>query len=247
MKQFIVIFILALASCSAPLTVSNVSYAERRMTDSIAADDPHTEAIIKPYRDSMQAEMKQVVVISDTVLTKQTPESDLGDLLADIMLLKSRQYAHRNVDVAIINTGGIRATQLHAGKITTENVFELMPFDNKIVLLELDGATTQKLFDRLATAGGTPIAGARYVINSGKATGATIAGKAIDPVAKYTISISDYLANGGDNLDLLKTVAQINTGVFVRDAFMEGFKDMYAKGQHLKSVKDGRVTIVHNN
>jgi len=249
MKQvFVFLSLVFLMACSRPLTLTQVSYAERRMTDSLTAFDPQVESTIRPYRDSMQAEMKQVIVVSDTILTKQMPESDLGDLLAEILLAKSQEYTHRKVDVAVINFGGIRITQLPAGNITNENAFELMPFDNKIVLLELDGATTQKLFDRMAKAGGVPVAGARYVIDTAKrAINITIQGKAIDPASKYTLAISDYLANGGDNLDILKPIPQISTGHLLRDAFIEGFKDMNAKGQHLRSVKDGRVSVIKSN
>jgi 2',3'-cyclic-nucleotide 2'-phosphodiesterase (5'-nucleotidase family) len=228
------------------MAVTQVSYAERRMSDSLTASDPHIEAVIRPYRDSMAAEMKQVLVISDTVLTKQQPESDLGNLLAEILLDKSQKYAHRKVDVAVINFGGIRITQLPKGNITNENAFELMPFDNKIVLLELEGMILQKLFDKMASMGGTPIAGARYSIDNAKATNISIQSKPLDVTAKYTIAISDYLANGGDNLDMLKPVPQTSTGVLLRDAFIEGFKDINAKGQHLKSIKDGRVSMVKN-
>ena len=248
MKQYLIFLsVVFLVSCSRPMTVSQVNYAERRMSDSLTAYDPHVEAIIKPYRDSMDAEMKQVLVISDTILTKQMPESDLGNLLAEILLDKSQKYAHHKVDVAVINFGGIRITQLPKGQITKENAFELMPFDNKIVLLELDGATVQKLFDRMAGAGGVPVAGARYKIDNGKATGITIQGTAFVIAAKYTIAISDYLANGGDNLDILKSIPQVSTGILLRDAFIEGFTDINAKGQHLKSIKDGRVSVVYKN
>lgn len=247
MKQFFVaISLLFLMACSRPMAVTQVHYAERRMSDSLTASDAHLEAVIRPYRDSMQAEMKQVLVISDTVLTKSMPESDLGNILAEILLDKSQKYTHRKVDIAVINFGGIRINQLPKGNITNENAFELMPFDNKIVLLEIDGATLQGLFDKMASTGGTPIAGARYLIDNKKATHITIQGKPLDPTVKYTVSISDYLANGGDNLDVLKPIPQIATGVLLRDAFIEGFRDMNAKGQHLKSMKDGRVTVVKN-
>lgn len=243
MKQCsVILFLFLLAACSRPLTVSQVNYTERRMSDSLSAYDLKAEAIIRPYRDSMEAEMKQVLVISDTVLTKQMPESDMGNLLADILLDKSQKYTGRKVDVALINYGGIRINQLPQGNITRESVFELMPFDNMIVLLELDAATTQKLFDRMAAAGGVPISGARYKISKGKATSITIQGVAIDPSHKYIIALSDYLANGGDNLDMLKSIPQISTGKLIRDAFIEGFADISAKGQHLKSMKDGRVS-----
>ena len=247
MKHSIVVFsLLFLMACSRPMTLTQVNYAERRMSDSLTASDAHLESVIRPYRDSMQAEMKQVLVISDTVLTKSMPESDLGNLLAEILLDKTRQYTKRKVDIAVINFGGIRINQLAKGNVTNENAFELMPFDNKIVLLEIDGATLQALFDKMASTGGTPIAGARYVIDNKKATNISIQGKPLHTTIKYTVSISDYLANGGDNLDVLKPIPQISTGVLLRDAFIEGFKDINAKGQHLKSVKDGRVSVVKN-
>jgi 2',3'-cyclic-nucleotide 2'-phosphodiesterase (5'-nucleotidase family) len=228
------------------MSVTQVSYAERRMSDSLSAADPHVESVIRPYRDSMDAEMKMVLVVSDTILTKSMPDSDLGNILAGILLDKSKKYSHRQVDIAVINFGGIRITQLSKGDVTVEKAFELMPFDNKIVLLEIDGNTLQGFFDKMASTGGTPIAGARYIIDNKKATKITIGEKPINPTTKYIVAISDYLANGGDNLDILKSIPQISTGVLLRDAFIEGFRDINAKGQHLKSIKDGRVTVANN-
>jgi hypothetical protein len=57
------------------------------------------------------------------------------------------------------------------------------------------------------------------------------------------VALSDYLANGGENLDFLKDKTQIKTDSLLRNAFIEGFKDINAKGEHLKSIKDGRVSF----
>ncbi len=242
-KVILYIAVLSLASCSRHLAPTQYSYTERRMSDSLTTYDHHVEEIIKPYRDSMEAEMNQVLVINDTVLTKKMPESDLGDLLSEILLEKAKKYSHKNVDVALINFGGIRIPQLPKGNVTREQAFELMPFDNKLVLLELDGKMVQQLFDRMAGAGGFPLAGARYVISGGKATNITIQGVPFDTSKKYTVALSDYLANGGEKLDMLIPIPQIETNVLLRDIFIEGFIDINAKGQHLRSVKDGRVSI----
>jgi 2',3'-cyclic-nucleotide 2'-phosphodiesterase (5'-nucleotidase family) len=101
----------------------------------------------------------------------------------------------------------------------------------------------QMLFDRMAGAGGVPLAGARYVIRDGKATDIMIQGAPMDMSKKYTIAISDYLANGGEKLDMLTTIPQIATDVLLRDIFIEGFMDINKRGEHLRSVKDGRVRI----
>ena len=240
-KVFLYFSVLLISSCSRPLSISQIKYKEIRINDSTSLADKHIEELIRPYRDSMQAEMNEVLVINDTVLTKQMPESDLGNLLAEILLDKAQKYSGKKVDAALINFGGIRLTQLAKGNVTREKAFELMPFDNKIVLLELDGKTTQLLFDRMAGAGGTPVAGARYWIHHGKAEHITIQGEVLDANKNYTIALSDYLANGGEKLDMLKDKKQTKTDVLLREAFIEGFKDIAAQGKHLKRIKDGRV------
>jgi 2',3'-cyclic-nucleotide 2'-phosphodiesterase (5'-nucleotidase family) len=239
------LLLLLLAGCSRPLVPAQYSYAERRITDSVAHGDPKVEALIKPYRDSMQAEMNEVLVINDAVLTKQMPESDLGNLLAGILLEKSQSYIHKKVDVAMINFGGIRIGQLGKGPVTREKAFELMPFDNMVVVMDLDGKTTKELFDRMAGAGGVPVAGATYAIDEfKKAQLITIQGAPFDINKTYTIALSDYLANGGEKLDMLVGKPQIATGKLLRDAFIEGFKEINARGEHLKSIKDGRVKLI---
>lgn len=246
-SKYLLLFVsmFVLAACNKHFQVSQINYAERRMTDSLMAFDPVLEKTIAPYRDSMNVEMKQVVAISDAILTKQKPESDLGNLLADILLAKTAQYTHKKVDVAVINFGGIRISQLPAGKITRENIFELMPFDNKIVLLNIKGNILLSLFNKMAASGGVPIAGARYKIADTQAADVFIQGAPIDTNAQYNLAISDYLANGGDNLDVLKPLPQIQTGMLLRDAFLEGFAEINAKGEHVKSIKDGRISILN--
>jgi 2',3'-cyclic-nucleotide 2'-phosphodiesterase (5'-nucleotidase family) len=66
---------------------------------------------------------------------RPAPESPIGNLLTDIMLASAPQ-----ADVAIHNTlGGIRA-DLPAGDLTYGSVYEMFPFDNRIVHLSLSGA-----------------------------------------------------------------------------------------------------------
>ncbi|MFN8316800.1 MAG: 5'-nucleotidase [Chitinophagales bacterium] len=104
----------------------------------------------------------------------------------------------------MINLGGIRQPQLPAGNVTLGNIFELMPFDNMIVLLVLDGKTTKQFLDIMAASGGLPISGVRYTISNETATAISFNGVPFDENKTYTLAISDYLANGGDKLDFLK-------------------------------------------
>ncbi len=84
--HFLALFVF-LASCSSKqLVLTQYGFEERKMSDSLALYDKHIDSIIKPYRDSVDAEMNVVLVINDAVLTKKMPESDLGNLLSEIFI-----------------------------------------------------------------------------------------------------------------------------------------------------------------
>jgi 2',3'-cyclic-nucleotide 2'-phosphodiesterase (5'-nucleotidase family) len=216
--------VVLLSSCQ-HYYVAQYKANEIKITDSLQANTPHMEAYIKPYRDSLAKEMNTVIAQNQHTLSKHAGESELGNVLADAMLKKAQQYSGKHVDFAMINLGGIRQPQLPAGNVTLGNIFELMPFDNMIVLLELDGKTTKQFLDIMAASGGLPISGVRYTINNETATAITFNGVPFDENKTYTLGISDYLANGGDKLDLLKKFKQQSTAKLIRDAFIEYFSE----------------------
>ena len=133
--------------------------------------------------------------------------------------------------------GGIRQPQLPAGNVTIGNIFELMPFDNMIVLLALDGKTTKQFLDIMAASGGLPVSGVRYEINNETANNITFNGVPFNENKTYTLAISDYLANGGDKLELLKKFKQQSTAKLIRDAFIEYFSEE----KIINGKVDGRV------
>jgi 2',3'-cyclic-nucleotide 2'-phosphodiesterase (5'-nucleotidase family) len=96
-----------------------------------------------------------------------------------------------------------------------------MPFDNLMVLVEIDGVKMQAFLDHTAARGGWPISGATFTIDNKKAVNVLIGGKPIDPAAKYILATSDYVASGGDESNVLKGVQQINIGYLQRDALIE--------------------------
>ena len=55
------------------------------------------------------------------------------------------EYAFEGIDVAIMNTGGVRAT-INSGDITRGEVFEVFPFNNAVVLVNISGALIKELY-----------------------------------------------------------------------------------------------------
>jgi len=211
---------------------------EIKINDSLSGQNQAVADFIKIYRDSIDKEMNIVIATNDHTASKAQPDSELGNLLADAMLEMSKKYTKEQIDLSVINYGGIRLPQLPSGDIKIGTVYELMPFDNIIVILTIDGKNLKALFDKMTEIGGWPISGATYNIKNGKAENIQLNALPLDENKSYKLSISDYLANGGDKLDMLKSLPQFNTGILLRDAFIDYFKEQ----KKIFTKKDGRVT-----
>lgn len=239
-SSFSLLFLLFSSSCSQQLAPVKYSY-QRKTVDNKSTPDSKIEAIIKPYKDSLDATMKSVVIWNDDMLTKKQPESNLGNVLADAMLNQANKCCGKKVDVAILNQGGIRLTQLPPGEVTMGKIYELMPFENRLVLMDLTGNEMILLFNAIANFGGWSISGARFTIQNRKAQNVTIGGKPVDAAKTYVLAVSDYLAEGGDNLEMIKGKPYTDTGKTIRQVFIDEFTEMNAQGMHLKSYYDKRI------
>lgn len=232
--------LLATLGCSGTYRPTTVQYDKIRIT-AASPQDQQLETMLKPYADSVNNSMNKVIGVVERELEKKLPEGPLNNLLADAMLEGAKNAFGTHVDAAFVNYGGVRAPYLPAGPITIGKVFELMPFDNILVLQELSGAVFQQFLNRVAERGGWPSAGVQFTINNRKAVDVLIGGKPLDPSAKYKVANSDYIANGGDDCDMLKVLPQLNKGVLVRDVFLQYFTSLTAKGQTINAQLENRI------
>ena len=224
--KHIYIYIMAsffLFSCSNQVIDSTYQYDYKELNNTAQEDNVANE-LITVYKRSLEVEMNEIIATVEKELTKAQPECMLGNLLADAILFEGERLTGEKVDIGIMNYGGIRLPALQQGNLTLGTVYELMPFDNFLVTQKIDGTTLKKVFDSMANRGGWPIAGATYVIQNNEAKNIQINGKPLDMNTVYNVSISDYLANGGDKLEMLKKIPQKNTNLLLRDAFIHYFK-----------------------
>ncbi|HEY0678219.1 MAG TPA: 5'-nucleotidase [Chitinophagaceae bacterium] len=236
----LLIFVLSIA-CNTiyhPQSAEYVSYGVRQqpITDSVIVH------VLSPYSDRLYASMKEVIADVATILEKKQPEGSLGNLMADVMLEQARKKYGKHIDFAIINSGGIRLTEIPVGPLTRGKVFELSPFDNFIVLLNIKGNVLKQFLDHVAGRGGWPVSGMKMQITQKKATQVTIGGKPLDETAEYTIALLDYVANGGDESFMLKGIPQQNGGLLYRDQLLEYFSQLQKQGKSITSKVEGRVT-----
>jgi 2',3'-cyclic-nucleotide 2'-phosphodiesterase (5'-nucleotidase family) len=211
-----------------------------------APSSASVEAIIKPYRDKVNADMTEVLCISSEAMYGGRPESPLTNYCADLTLEEANRFCtakHPEIkmDVSMINRGGLRIP-LPKGEIKTMTMFELMPFENEIVFLKLKGEVMLEFINHLAARGGEGVGGLRFGIKENKAFQPEIGGKTLDTTRSYWLVTSDYIANGGDGSEILaKSSERIDTGIKARDMFIQYFKRMGKEGKTVTAKTDGRI------
>jgi 2',3'-cyclic-nucleotide 2'-phosphodiesterase (5'-nucleotidase family) len=230
-------------SCQTAYESQSLTYRNYRITDSVVMD-PGMLTVIRPYSDSVNKSMNDVVGIAAVTLEKKSLESTLGNFMVDAFYIMAKQKYNTQVDGAILNYGGIRLNQLPAGNVTRGKVFELMPFDNLLVLQKMSGNVLQQLLDMTAAKGGWPLAGITMQIKEKKAVNIMINGRPIDMTASYTIANSDFVGNGGDDADMLRTVPQIVNGYLMRDAIFDYINRLKLEGKNITATIENRVINV---
>lgn len=217
------------------------------VTDTSARDvDPALaralEEYLEPFADSLNDVMNTVLVKSAQRLRKGEPESALGNLMADVLLELGREKAGKPIDLAMTNSGGIRA-ELPAGNITRGNAFEVMPFDNAVVLLTLPGPVMRQFIDFIAQ-DRDPQAGLKLVIDqpTGTVASVLINGQPLDTTRTYTVITSDYVAQSSQAAPILKAATTYQPlDLLYRDALIEYLRRRGQRGETLNPQKDGRT------
>ena len=244
----LVVMALIIVSCKTHYQVASI---ERSRIVVDARYDTHQDAeavaFLAPYQHVVDSIMGPVVGYSAKFMQSHRPESELSNLLADIMVWAAKDY-NEQVDFGVYNMGGIRAS-LPEGKVTYGDILDIAPFENKIAFGTLSGAEVLELFSQMASHGGDGVSHAvRMVITKdGKLVRATLHGQEIDPKKDYRFATIDYLLGGNDKMLALKKSRNIhspqekeNNSRFV---IMNYFREMMKQGKKVDAVIEGRIRI----
>ena len=173
----------------------------------------------------------------------------LGNFVADGMRAQGSIKLGKPVDLAVMNGGGLRRNTISEGELRARDIFELLPFENALVTLDLTGEQVLKLLG-VVVSGREAQSGARitYITKADKSAAlerATLGNKEIDPTATYTVVTIDYLVNvGGDRYAVLREGKNTKAlGITLRDAMMDYVKAETAAGRDIKPNLDGRFDL----
>jgi 2',3'-cyclic-nucleotide 2'-phosphodiesterase (5'-nucleotidase family) len=217
------VVLLFLIACNKAFVPAKAEYEVNRITAQLPVDSSMLR-VTQVYRDSINKSMNEVLGILQGSLDKKQPSGSLNNFMGDALLQMAKEKINAKANIALVNYGGIRLNQLPAGNITRGKVFELMPFDNYLIVQEMKGDVLQSLLNLAAEKGGWAIAGAKFQIQNKKAINVLIDGQPINASATYYVANSDYIANGGDNANMLKSIPQQNKGYLIRDAIIDYVK-----------------------
>ena len=235
MKNFIISFIIltALFSCKIkPPQLVRIESKQITINETIAADETY-ENTIKPYREKVEKEMTTVISYTPINLNRTDGdlESSLGNLMADLCYERANPVFNsrtgKNIDFAMFNYGGIRAG-ISKGDITIENAFNLMPFENSLVVVELTSEKIKELVNYLIEEDTAhPLSKQFNLAVTEKSYDLKINNAPLETSKTYFVLTSDYLQNGGDNMNFFKDPVTIHKFDYkVRNAIIDYFKEI---------------------
>ena len=214
-----------------PMVLSKIEGKQITIKDSLKTDQSFEDKIA-PYRTRLEEDMNAVISYAPETYSKKDGDLNtaIGNLMADIVFTEGNPVFNKrttkNIDAVLLNHGGIRAI-ISKGNITTETAFQVMPFENSIVVVALKGQQIDSMMQYLAREKKAhPVQGITLTLDRNyNITEALIQGKPIVKDKTYYVATNDYLYNGGDRMTFFKPNDSLYTLDYkIRNAIIDYFK-----------------------
>lgn len=226
-KLFAIGLAISISACQQSLV--KVEYHSYKV-DSLKVDS-NVLSIVEPYKLSLDSSMNVVIGLNSETINKSRPDGKLNHLLSDMLM----QYLSRKgikTDMCLLNNGGIRLPNLAVGEISKSKIYELMPFDNELVVLKIKGDLLIEALSWSVKSGGDPVSGVKIFYKKQELIKAEIEGKEIDKESYYLLVTSDFVANGGDKYFMLQQAERISIPfILLRDVYIEEISLLFSEGK----------------
>jgi 2',3'-cyclic-nucleotide 2'-phosphodiesterase (5'-nucleotidase family) len=230
-------------SCKQEMHLERIEAERIEINDSIVGVTK-IEDFIKPYREHVNKNLDSVLAYSVDTYSKTDGELNtaIGNMMADAVLELSnpvfKSRTGNNIDFVLLNHGGIRSI-LSKGNVTTRNAYEIMPFENSVVVTELKGIYVNELIAYLQRAKRAhPISGLKIKLNEEyEVIEALVNNSSIDENKTYYVATNDYLYSGGDRMNFF----QKSDSLYILDYKIRNVLiDYFSKTDTIKPVIDER-------
>lgn len=245
LKPFLPILLLfGILSCNTKRYHPTEIAGKRIPIGEIIEPDTAIQNFIKPYSVHINKTLDSVLAYNPTNLNKNDGKLNtaIGNLMADIIMEQAnpvfKSRTGNNIDLVLLNQGGIRSG-IGKGPVTARTAYQIMPFENEIVVVEITGTKLEEMLTYLEKAKTAhPLSGIRILVDEDyKVIEATVNGNKIDRDKTYFVATSDYLQQGGDNMNFFKDPLNIYPVDYkIRNSII----DYFTKLDTLKTGKDDR-------
>lgn len=201
--------------------------------------DPEALRRLEGYRAEVDSVLAEEIGTAAVTLGRDADEEcRLGNLLTDAV---RERFV---VDMVFQNALGVRAP-IEAGPVRFGDVYQAMPFDNTVVLMDLTAAQIERMLTEAVEAGRLLyVSGLRYVVDLSRPLPESVRlVTKLQHERTYRIAVNNYMAQGGDNLASLESIEGSDTGVLLRDVLADHFRDRARAGEAVTAEIDGRIEI----
>ena len=243
------------ASAAPAVNAPNVrARASETEINSTIPDDSSVDKMLEPYVAKVRALDVTIGKLAGELKKGGMGGGSLGNFVADGMRAEASIKLGQPVALVVTNSGGLRKSAIAPGALRAQDIFELLPFENKLVELEMTGEQLLNVL-KAVVASREPQSGARlrYRIGvdqkpeliSAKLISADGRETEINPLATYRIITIDYLLSvTGGSLAILQQAKNTKPlGVTIRDAVIDYVKAETAAGRTVKAKLDGRFVL----
>jgi 2',3'-cyclic-nucleotide 2'-phosphodiesterase (5'-nucleotidase family) len=248
MKKIWILFFLSfliIACKNNSYEVSKINAKQLKIVNEVKQDSSIIQ-LFTPYKKKMTKEITKSLSFSPKILerTDGNLQSTLGNLVADLSYEKANELfknkTGKTVDFSMSNYGGIRAA-IMKGDVTVSNAFELMPFDNTLVVVELNYDKIKALFNYfVAKKRAHPLSKNIQLTIENDSYKVLINGKSIQKNRTYFIATSNYLQKGGDGMIFFSEPESLfDSNFLIRDAIVDYFESK----DTLRANLDNRVIV----
>lgn len=222
--------------------------ASERAIDASIPDDPGVDAVIAPYTAKVHELDAPIGKLVGELKKGGMGAGSLGNFVADALRSRAEVKLGKPVLLAITNSGGLRKNEFAEGTLSSSDIYQLLPFENALVVLDLTGEQLRRFLNIVVTHRDAQ-SGARIVYRTNEKKESEIVTvklggggeKEIDPQAIYTIVTIDYLVKRGGDYSVLQEAKNVRPlNLTMRDAVLEYVKAETAAGRDIKAALDGR-------
>lgn len=219
-----------------------------KITESIQELDS-INTYIAPYRKHIDDVLDDQLAYAPREISKEDGKYNTseGNLMADITMEQVnpifRSRTGKNLDFVLLNFGGIRSI-ISKGGVSARTAYEVMPFDNHILVVELSSQTVRKLISFLVKSHTPhPISGLQIVLDKNDSLqSVNIQGTPFDENRNYYVATSNYLLSGGDKMTFFEEALEVTDVDYLSRKTMI---DYFIKKDTITAVVDDRFIKVN--